>query len=152
MLSRYLLAFPAFVAFAACSSPVAQNDETGACAQTGEFANNGCAEIIGIVRGTQQQPLAGIVVGPVYLPGRGVFNTSYDETDSDGRFEFRVYRFSPPQTSLDTVSMYVRAADPQSAGVGVPARLRDSVLVTVAVTPVGRVPDPTTVAISLRTP
>jgi hypothetical protein len=152
LLSRQLTTLAAVASLAACSSSLGPDEDRSACLQTGEFANYGCVEVVGTVVGTQQQGLPDISVGPVYLAGHGAFNTSYGITDSRGRFRFRVYRFTMPQTLPDTVSMYVRAADPQSAGLGVPALLRDSVLVTVTVTPVGRVPTPTTVALSLRTP
>jgi len=136
------------VVVVACSS-LTGNQDPRACAQTSEFGNYGCVEVFGTVVDADERGLYGIIVGPVYLPGKEGFNTNYGGTDVDGRFRFRVSRFTAPVTTPDTVSFYVRAADPRTAGVGIPATLRDSVLVTATVTPVGRIPVPTTVTISL---
>ena len=133
----------------ACSSPT-DNQDPRACAQVGgEFGNYGCVEVSGSVVGADQSPLRQIMVNAVFLPGRGVFNTSFDETDLDGRFTVRVYRFLRPETTPDTISFYVRAVNPPWASMGAPGALRDSVLVTATVTPVGRIPVPTMVTISL---
>jgi hypothetical protein len=139
---------------AACSSAVEQEGavDPRACAQSYEFGNTGCIEVTGTVLGLRQQGLPGIIVGPVYLPTGEAFNTVYGQTDVSGRFIFRIQRFTPARGLPDTVSFYVRAADPSSAGVGIPARVRDSLLITATVTPVGRVPVPTTVALVLLVP
>jgi hypothetical protein len=154
ILSRYLSFLLGLTALAACSSSLSDVEPTvaGACVQSYEFGNYGCAEIVGTVVNEQQQPLPGISVGPVHLPDRGAFNTVYSDSDGNGRFKFRIMRFTAPETSPDTVSLYVRAADPRSAGVNIPARVRDSVLVNVTLAPVGRVPTPAVVVITLNTP
>jgi hypothetical protein len=133
----------------ACASPFDPN--TGACRQTGEFGNTGCIEIRGIVIDQNGAPQTGISVGPRFLPGRDVFNTVYVTTGLDGHFKFRVSRHSggPPMSGPDTTSLFVHAADPQSAGVGMPATVRDSVLGQATIAPVGRVPEPLEVTIQL---
>jgi len=140
----------------ACGTPTGREEDgdTRACYQTYEFGNYGCVDIVGQVVGTAGQPLAGISVGPGAMSPSTGLNTVYDDTDADGRFGFRLVRYAgaPPSTGPDTVSVYVRAADPRSAGVNVPATVRDSVLVLLTVTPIGKVPAPVSVTIRLPTP
>jgi hypothetical protein len=58
----------------------------------------------------------------------------------------------PAGTGPDTISVYVIATDPLSAGVGIPATIRDSVLTTATVAPVGEIPEPAAVRITLQKP
>jgi hypothetical protein len=93
-------------------------------------------------------------VSPGYLSTRDGFNSPYSTTDAHGRFRFRLTRFGspPPVGGPDTVSLYIRALDPRSAGVNIPARVRDSVLIQVTLAPVGAVAPETNVEIRLPTP
>lgn len=140
------------LAITACGSSLVDPD-SGPCSRTYEFGNTGCAEIEGTVLGSSDQVLPGIIVGPG-PPASGGFNTTYVTTDSDGRFRFRITRFAggPPADGPDTTSLFVHAADPRSAGVNIPATVRDSVLAHVTIAPVGTAPEPTTVTIRLPTP
>jgi len=124
------------------------------CPQTYEFGNTGCLEVIGQVVGLRGQQLAGITVRPGYLPDRGGFNIPIATTDGAGTFSFRVSRMAgnPPAAGPDTLSLWVVGADPASAGVNIPARVRDSVLVQATVSPVGTVPTPATVRLTLQAP
>jgi hypothetical protein len=141
---------------ASCREPVAHGrGDSAACEQTYEFGNSGCFEIKGDVKGLHGQSLAGIVVGPRYPVPRAAFNTVYATSDSAGRFGFRISRFagaSPTVAGPDTISIYVVAADPRSAGVNVPATVQDSVLTVVTIAPVGAIPTPTTVHVTLPVP
>ena len=142
------------------SGAVACHDPTdarldGACRQTYEFGNSGCFEVRGEVVGTSGQPLRDILVGPRPASSRAEFNADYAATDAMGRYRVRLSRMagSPPASGLpDTLSVYIVAADPRSAGVGIPARVRDSVLAVVTVAPVGAVPTPSEVRITLAIP
>ena len=126
---------------ACASSPARPDTDAQHCAQTYEFGNYGCTDIAGQVLGSAGQPLAGIYVGPRYLADRDGFNAPYVTTDAEGLFRLRLTRFSapPPAGEPDTVSLYVRASDPSSSGVDLPATIQDSVLVHVTVAPVGAV-------------
>jgi len=128
--------------------------EARSCPQTYEFGNTGCLEITGQVVGLRGQPLAGITVRPGYLPERGGFNIVSATTDGAGAFAFRGSRMTglPPAAGPDTLSLWVVGADPASAGVNIPARVRDSVLVQATVSPVGSVPTPATVRLTLQAP
>jgi hypothetical protein len=132
-----------------CDRPL--EPDTGPCRQTGEFGNTGCVEIRGLVVDQRGAPQAGIVVGPRFLAGRELFNTVYATTGGEGRFRFRISRFSggPPPTGPDTMSLFVHAADPATAGVNVPATVRDSVLGRVTIARIGSVPEPLEVTIVL---
>jgi hypothetical protein len=139
---------------AACREPAAAGDPR-ACQQTAEFGNTGCFEVAGQVVGTAGLALAGVVVGPRYLPGRDGFNTAYVTTDTAGHFRLRLIRVGGRPVGLagpDTLSVFVEAADPRSADVGIPARVRDSILAVVTVAPVGAVPVPAVVRITLPVP
>lgn len=109
----------------------------------------------GQVVGSHGQPLSDISVGPRPLASGVTFNSTYSETDIDGRFRIRLSRMvgdRPAGPGPDTVSVYVIATDPRSAGVGIPAAIRDSVLTTVTVAPVGEIPEPAAVRITLQKP
>lgn len=145
----------------ACRSPVGQRDEARSsrtCPQTYEFGNTGCVEVIGQVVGLRGQPLTGISVGLRHTsvseaPGQA-FSSAFTWSDSAGAFRLRAMRMvgRPPRTGPDTISLWVHGADPRSSGVGVPARVRDSVLVVGTVSPVGAVPEPTVVRLVLPAP
>jgi hypothetical protein len=145
----------AAIGFLGACRPPTRVDDHGVCRQTYEFSNTGCFEVEGAVVGTAGQPLTGIAVGPRYLHDDALFNTQYVTTDDAGQFRFRASRMlgSPPsEPRPDTVSVYVIAADPRSAGLNVTATVRDSVLVVVTVAPVGTVPTPAVVRITLPVP
>jgi hypothetical protein len=137
---------------AACGRDPVSGGDSRACRQTYEFGNSGCFEVEGQVVNVAGQGLAGIYVGPRYLSMRDYFNTSYATTDTGGRFRLRLMRFGARPTGLqsDTLSVYITAFDARTAGVGVPATSRDSVLAVVTVAPVGTAPVPTMVRITLQ--
>ena len=99
-----------------CDSATAV-EEFGACRQTHEFGNYGCAEVSGRVLGSQGQPLIGISVGPRYLAevGPPLYDAMYVETNT-GTLPFRVTRYAPRKLLVvpDTFSLYVSAAVRQS--------------------------------------
>lgn len=150
---RLLVGALACVGLLACGSMIDPGD-AGACQQTYEFGNSGCLEVTGQVVGPDGQPLAGIVVGPRYLPGSDVFSGGHSTTDAAGAFSFRIWRMADfsPATGPDTLSLWVHGADPRSAGLGIPATVRDSVLVQATVSPIGTIPTPTTVRLTLSAP
>lgn len=127
----------------------------GACRQTFEFGNTGCAEVRGRVVGAAGQTLAGISVVPWPVSTQAAFATDYAMTDGAGQFRVRMSRMigRPPEGGApDTLSVWIVAADPRSAGVGVPANVRDSVLTVVTVAAVGTVPTSAEVHITLAVP
>jgi hypothetical protein len=139
---------------AGCRNP-ADVGGSRACQQSYEFGNTGCFEVSGRVVGSRGQALAGMSVGPRPLPGPHLFNADYGTTDAAGRFRIRLSRMvgSPPsRPAPDTLSVYVVAADRHSAGLGMPAIIRDSVLTQVTVAPIGTVPEPAEVRIVLPIP
>ncbi len=147
-----LLAIAPLSLFLGCDSSTGVIDDNNACRQTYEFGNLGCADIEGRVVDAADRGVSGIIVGPRYEPGNGGFDTSYSTTDADGNFRFRVTRYlprRPSESGPDTLSLWVSAADPRSAGVGVPATRRDSVRVSIAVVPIGQTPEPVRVTIRL---
>lgn len=138
-----------------CDSATAV-EEFGACRQTHEFGNYGCAEVSGRVLGSQGQPLIGVSVGPRYLAevGPPLYDAMYVETDAQGRFRFRVTRYAPRKLLVvpDTFSLYVSAAVRPNPGTGAPSSVVDSVLVQVELAPIGAVPRPAEVEIRLSHP
>jgi hypothetical protein len=75
-------------------------------------------------------------------------------TDTTGPFRLRAFRLigRPPAAGSDTASAYVIAADPRTAGLNIPATVRDSILVLMTLTPVGSIPAPARVRITLPVP
>jgi hypothetical protein len=141
-------------ASASCRN-AANADGSRACQQTYEFGNTGCFELAGRVVGLRGQALAGMSVGPRPVSGPHLFNADYRTTDEAGHFRIRLSRMvgSPPASpARDTLSVYVVAADPRSAGLGTPATIRDSVLTLVTVAPIGTLPEPAEVRIVLPVP
>ena len=138
----------------ACTASTRSEVDPRLCQQTYEFGNSGCADITGQVLGPAGQPLSGMSVGPSYIPGREEFNSPFRDTDVDGRFRIRLHRFGapPPAGNPDTVSLYIRATDPRSAGLNIPARVRDSVRIQVTVAPVGSPASITEVVLRLPPP
>ena len=139
---------------AGCNRP-ANTGDPRACQQTYEFGNTGCFEVAGQVVGARGQSLGGVYVIPRPLREANYFNGALQMTDSAGRFRIRVMRMlgnAPVDGSLDTLSVYVVAVDPRSAGVGMPARVLDSVLTIAAVAPIGVIPASGDVRILLAVP
>ena len=140
---------------AGCQGSTDPVRDDGACRQSYEFGNTGCLEVRGQVVSTAGQPLAGIVVAARSPSTQMGFGAGFVATDASGGYRVRLSRMlgGPPRSGgPDTVSVYVIATDPRSAGVGVPARIRDSVLVPVTIAPVGRVPSPAEVHFTLPLP
>jgi len=124
------------------------------CHQIFELGNTGCFEIVGIVVGIHEQPLAGISVGPHYLPGKDGFTSSYVTSDANGRFTLRAAQLSggPPSIGPDTMSLWIVGIDPTTASVGVPPRVRDSVLAQATISGIGSVPAATSIRLGLPAP
>ena len=144
----------AAVLAAGCRSPVGERDDPRACTQTYEFGNTGCADLRGTAVGLRGQPLAGIVVGLRPSPRGAGLAAGVATTDTAGAFQLRAVRYGgrPPAAGPDTASVWVGGVDPRTAGLGVPARVRDSVLVPVTISPVGTLPEPTAVRLTLPAP
>lgn len=140
---------------AACEGSTEPVRDDGACVQTYEFNNSGCLEIHGQVVGTAGQSLPGISVVARSPSAQMGYAVAFATTDANGSYRVRLTRMfggPPPISGPDTASIYVIAADPRSAGVGVPARIRDSVLVLATVARVGQVPSPAVARVALPVP
>jgi hypothetical protein len=143
--------------FGACEAVTGLREGDGACPQTYEFSNHGCAEVSGRVLGTGGQPLAGITVYPAVPEDGHGYNTPHSITRADGAFHLRMTRYVQrhPVTAPDTFSVYVvaRATPIPVEGGGPPVfPARDSVLVQLELAPVGKVPTPAEVEIRLAYP
>jgi hypothetical protein len=127
-------------------------DDDGACPQTYEFGNTGCVEVRGRVLDEEGRPLAFSRVSPIppTAPETGMWASGHFTPDSAGNFTVRLTRYVAPRPAIDpdTVSFYVRAFV-IPIGVHAPPCPRDSVRVTVEVTPVGEVPTPATAELRL---
>jgi hypothetical protein len=110
--------------------------------------------VAGTVVGLRDQPLAGVRVVGRDGPGRPALASALAETDAAGAFQLHLTRYDapPPGPGPDTVSLWLVAFDPATAGVGVPAQVRDSLLVRVTVSPAGTTPEPARVRLTLRAP
>ncbi len=122
--------------------------------QSYEFGNSGCLDITGQVVGLDGQPLAGISIHPGYLPGPQIFTHTLAKTDAAGDFTFRVWSICcrPQTVGPDTLSLRVRGVDTRTLEVGVPASVHDSVLVHATISPIGTIPTPSTVRLTLSAP
>ncbi len=151
---RNLCAAVALAALPGCNSAASVQLDSRVCEQSYEFGNTGCAAIEGRVVDADDRGLAGISVVTRQLPGQAIFATSVATTDTNGRFSLRITRMvgRSPATGPDTVSLWVRAADPRSAGVGVVATRRDSALVQVEMALIGQIPEPARVTIRILQP
>lgn len=135
---------------------VTESGDPRACQQTYEFGNTGCFEVAGQVVGARGQALSGIsvVAHPILEPGT-LFTSPYPTTDTTGQFRIRLSRLvgrPPLDARPDTLSVFVVAADPRSAGVGVLAVVKDSALKLVTVAPVGVIPVTAEIRIILPVP
>ena len=144
------------ILMAGCRNP-AENGDPRACQQTYEFGNTGCFEVAGQVVGARGQALSGITVAAHPILGPGVlFTSTYQTTDTTGQFRIRPSRMfgrPPLDASPDTLSVFVVAADPRSAGVGVLVPVvKDSVFKLVTVAPVGVIPVRAEIRIILPVP
>jgi hypothetical protein len=148
---RAAVSLAALIFSVACRNPAESGDPT-ACQQTYEFGNTGCFEVSGQIVGARGQALNRI---SVVVRTLGDFSTGATTfTDTTGSFRLRAFRMigRPPAAGPDTASAYVIAADPRTAGLNIPATVRDSILVLMTLTPVGSVPTPAQVTIALRVP
>lgn len=150
---RGVVAALAITGVAGCHEPAAVDD--GACRQTGEFGNTGCAVISGTVLGARGQALEGVMVfGRVDAVGAG-FASSYNTSGADGSFEVLVTRFNPPASAdprNDTLSFYVVAANqPVHWALG-QLKVRDSARTTVRMSQVGQIPTPSNLTLTLDIP
>jgi hypothetical protein len=135
----------------ACSGLTDTDDAGGACRQTYEFSNSGCLEVRGQVVTASGRGLGGISVSVRPLRTSSNFSMSYVTTDTSGRFRLRLTRMvgsPPPAGTLDTLSCFVFVAQPVAPGSGA-AVVGDSVLTVVAIAPVGTIPVPAEVRITL---
>jgi hypothetical protein len=133
------------------TTPVEVIDDFGQCRQNaGEFANAGCADVVGNVVGARSQPLPAVDVGLRQAAAAGQLAAPCVQTDARGQFHLRLTRMAPPGLP-DTASVWVgatvRPTLPQLA-----ATTRDSVLVVVSVAPIGCVPVAAHVTIALPVP
>lgn len=135
--------------FVGCSEPLSTS---GACQQTFEFGNFGCAIVRGRVIDQNDMPLAGVPVGLGDGADSDDFSSGHVDTRADGSFETRLIRRNRlAGADSDSASLWVRAAVrpdlPQME-----STIRDSVLIRVRVADVGAIPDTTTVDIRLTVP
>lgn len=152
LISSLLLAFVGTIA--GCRTPT--DSGSRACEQTYEFGNTGCFEVAGQVVGSAGQALRAIAVSLRSPTGPSSdFNSNYQMTDSAGQFRIRLSRMAgnpPAGGAPDTASVYVIAADLSTAGLYMPASIQDSVLALVTLAPVGTIPEPVVVRITLGKP
>jgi len=147
---RWLL-WASVAGLAACGSPTGDDLSSGACLQTYEFGNTGCAEVQALVVSAAGQPLEGRQVGLISKNRDLGILGEVGSTNARGEFRGRMTRMfgrPPLDGSPDTVTVVVRAWDPWSA----PPRIVDSALVLVTMAPVGAVPSPVQVRVVLPTP
>ena len=136
---------------AACGSPTGDDLSSGACRQTYEFGNTGCAEVQAIVVSAAGQPLEGQQVNLVSKNRDLGILGEIGSTNARGEFRGRMTRMfgRPPADGFpDTVTVVVIAWDPWSA----PPRIADSALVLVTMAPVGAVPSPVQARVVLPVP
>lgn len=115
------------------------------CSPSGEFGNTGCGEVAGLVTDTTGAPVSGAVM---YVPGAVdserviTLLSGSDPSRADGSYRLLIIRFDgdPPATGPDTVTIWVRAALPPPIGSPDEPSLRDSVVVTLVLSPIGAVP------------
>ena len=148
---RLPIAGAALLSLLACRSTA---EPSRACQQTYEFGNSGCLEVTGQVVGLRGQPLRGISVVAKVASDRIMFAGGGATTDSTGAFAIRAARMAGDRPAMgpDTLSVWIVGADPATAGVSVPARVRDSILVQATLSPVGDIPTPSVVRLMLPAP
>lgn len=151
---RCVVAMLALWGAAGCHEPAAVVDN-GACRQTGEFGNTGCAVVSGMVLGARGQALAGVMVFARVDAAAAGFSSSYDPSSADGSFKVIVTRYAgrePVDPQNDTLSFYVVAANqPVDWALGQP-KVRDSAFTTVRISHVGSVPTPSNLTLRLEIP
>jgi hypothetical protein len=134
------------LALAACRNPESVDPRT--CVQTYEFGNTGCFVVTGRVVGANGQALSAARIFSRVSPDieSSVFAFVVDVPDSSGRFRVLARRMAGfPAPGQDTVRVVVGALWP-------PTLRRDSVFVTATLAPVGQIPDPVDVRITLPVP
>ncbi len=151
---RSVVAALALVGAAACHEPAAVVDN-GACKQTGEFGNTGCAVVSGMVLGARGQALEGVLVFARVDAAAPGFASSYGASNADGSFKVIVTRYAglePADPQNDTLSFYAVAANqPVDWALGQP-KVRDSAFTTVRISHVGSVPTPSNLTLRLEIP
>ncbi|MEP7384653.1 MAG: hypothetical protein ABI910_23480 [Gemmatimonadota bacterium] len=154
LLTRNRFAALALAALAACRD-ASTGADSRACQQSYEFGNSGCAEVSGQAVGLRGQALQGISVFARGSPDFFPFSSGYVVSDASGAFRVRITRMfgSPPaDRAQDTVSVYVVARNqPVDWATGQP-RVQDSVFTLVRVSPVGSVPEASSLRIVLPIP
>jgi hypothetical protein len=146
-----LLLWASVAGLAACGSPTGDDLSPGACPQTYEFGNTGCAEVQALVVSTAGQPLEGRQVGLISKNRDLGILGEIGSTNARGEFRGRMTRMfgrPPVDGSPDTVTVVVIASDPWSA----PPRIVDSAMVLVTMAPVGAVPSPVQARVVLPIP
>jgi hypothetical protein len=135
----------------ACATPT--HSDSRSCQQTYEFGNYGCFEITGHVVGLHGQALSGISVRAHAIAENVAINTGIPATATDGSFTLRGVLFADPRPDRpDTISVRLVAVDPNSATLTTPASIRDSVTALVTITPIGSIPTPIRVDMTLGVP
>jgi hypothetical protein len=124
------------------------------CASSvGDLGSTGCIEIAGLVLGALGRPVADVTIAA--LPGAdgGQFAYGYALTGADGRFTIRLLRIATPAPggAGDSASMWLGTRLPPAAPRRAPTSA-GSALVRAAVAPVGTIPDPADVTITLSVP
>lgn len=136
---------------AACDRTTRPTEADDTCQQTYEFGNSGCFEVRGRVIDSTGRALAGVLMVTGPSADRAGFNTPTATTDASGAFALRAARMFArvPAPVPDTITIVVYAADRRTQGVGVPVMQSDSARVLVTIAPVGQVPNPTTITVTL---
>jgi hypothetical protein len=155
---RWLLC--ALLCVAGCESLLDPDDdgERGACPQTGEFGNYGCARLVLMVQAPPQPWPERYLWHVVAVPAREGTGADLSLTPrpDSGVVQLHLTRWhSPAPGSEDSASVWVHARlleDPRPVAVGVPLPVfaADSVLHVARFAPVGEVPPVDTVWLTLR--
>ncbi len=147
---RDLISLVSLLGSLACTNP--EEQDAGCPSSSGEFGVSGCAVLAGQVVGSSGQPLTDISVS--FRALRSCSCTGFNpEVDAQGRFRHTVLLMAPDPAG-DTLSVTVRAA---ATGQQYPPPtpttfISDSVEALLTFSPVGALPQTTTVEIRLAIP
>lgn len=133
---------------ASCSDGIEPTN--GACPQTYEFANFGCARVQGVVRDTAGNPIAQARV--TVSPSDGVSNT-FDspahDTEASGVYSLEIHDYDSggpqPEPVLMSVRAFLLTGSPENT-----APVSDVVPVNLKFAPVGELPEVQTVDITIN--
>jgi hypothetical protein len=137
------LVWTAFLALALGCGGTEPADDASRCGTTGEFANTGCGDVVGLVTNADGAGVSGALVtvqGPVDSARDITLVSGPVPSSAAGAYQVRAIRMSGnvPTASPDTVTVWVRAIVPPPPGSPDGTRgARDSVQAILELRPVG---------------